>query len=121
MPASPPPGWTGQILLTPFDLTEDRGIGVRPALDLMRTLGIVPVVNENDALGVRNNDVLAAVLSGYLGADLLLLLTDVAGLYNRDPVLGEAAERITEVTAMHSDIEAIAGREWVHKSLPGRV
>jgi glutamate 5-kinase len=101
---------TGQILLTPFDLTEpDRGDGVRPAFDLMRTLGIVPIVNENDALGVRNNDVLAAILSGYLGAELLLLLTNVSGLYARDPLLDGAAERIAEVNGEITEVERIAG------------
>jgi glutamate 5-kinase len=100
---------TGQILLTPFDLTDlDRGEGVRPAFDLMRTLGILPIVNENDALGVRNNDVLAAILSGYLRAELLLLLTNVAGLYAPDPLLGGTAARITEVTNEITEVERIA-------------
>lgn len=100
---------TGQILLTPFDLTDPgRGDGVRPAFDLMRMHGIVPLVNENDALGVRNNDVLAAILGGYLGAELLLLLTDVPGLCARDPLLGGKGERIAEVTGAITDVERIA-------------
>ncbi|WP_221351712.1 glutamate 5-kinase [Streptomyces beigongshangae] len=101
---------TGQILLTPHDLVApERGGGVRRTLDLMRTLGAVPVVNENDALGVRNNDVLAALLSGYVGARLLLLLTNVAGLYDGNPLLGRDAVRITEVTGPISEVEAVAG------------
>ena len=101
---------TGQILLTPFDLTEpERNCGVRAAFDLMHTLGLIPIVNENDALGVRNNDVLAAILSGYLGAELLLLLTDVPCLYDADPLLGGTARRVVEVTSGISAAESIAG------------
>ncbi|MFG2906713.1 glutamate 5-kinase [Kitasatospora sp. NPDC048286] len=101
---------TGQILLTPHDLVApERGGGVRRTFDLMRSLGMVPVVNENDALGVRNNDVLAALLGGFLEARLLLLLTNVAGLYDGNPMLGEGAVRIAEVTGPISEVEAMAG------------
>jgi len=72
---------TGQLLLTPADLIEDgRHVGALATVRAMLALGLVPIINENDVLGVRNNDVLAAILSGCLGAELLLLLTDVPGL-----------------------------------------
>ncbi|WP_458091166.1 glutamate 5-kinase [Streptomyces malaysiensis] len=101
---------TGQILLTPRALVApERGGGVRRTLDLMRSLGMVPIVNENDALGVRNNDVLAALLSGFIEARLLLLLTNVAGLYDGNPLLGEDAVRIAEVMGPISEVEAVAG------------
>lgn len=100
---------TGQVLLTPFDLIDERRHGgVRLTLDLMRTLGIVPIVNENDALGVRNNDILAAVLSGYIRAKLLLLLTNVNGLYENNPALGGTPQPITEVTGELEKLETIA-------------
>lgn len=100
---------TGQLLLTPHELVEPgRGGGVRDTLDTMRALGFIPVVNENDALGVRNNDVLAALLSGYLGADLLLLLTDVPGLYDGDPRLGTAT-RVRRVASLGPEVERLAG------------
>ncbi|MFJ4771078.1 glutamate 5-kinase [Streptomyces uncialis] len=101
---------TAQLLLTPSDLTDpERGDEIRPALELMHTLSVVPIVNENDVLGVRNNDVLAAVLSGYLRADLLLLLTDVAGLYDQGrPLPGGQPRRIPEAVDGVAAIEAVA-------------
>ncbi|MFF4489538.1 glutamate 5-kinase [Streptomyces sp. NPDC001544] len=101
---------TGQILLTPPDLVSpEHGGGVRRTFDLMRSLGMVPIVNENDALGVRNNDVLAALLAGFVEARLLLLLTNVDGLYDGNPMLGQGAVRINEVTGPISGVEAMAG------------
>lgn len=101
---------TGQVLLTPYDLIEPRrGERVRATLDEMRTLGFVPIVNENDALGVRNNDVLAALLSGFLRAELLLLLTNVPGLYDRNPLLAGAARRVSHVPKLTPEVEAMAG------------
>lgn len=99
----------GQVLLTPHDLIDPRqGKRVRATFHHMRELGFVPVVNENDALGVRNNDVLAALLSGFLGARLLLLLTNVPGLYDRNPRLG-TARRISTVARLGPETEAMAG------------
>jgi glutamate 5-kinase len=101
---------TGQVLLTPHDLIEPgRGDRVRATFDEMRTLGFVPIVNENDALGVRNNDVLAALLSGFLRARLLLLLTNVPGLYDSNPLLGGTARRIGHVPRLTPEVEAMAG------------
>ncbi|NUT50600.1 MAG: glutamate 5-kinase [Saccharothrix sp.] len=97
---------TGQLLLTPRDMIgppEPTG-EFRRALDAMRALGVVPVANENDVLGVRNNDILAAVLTGYLGAELLLLLTNVDGFYDGGARVREA--RLTsalEAAARDSD------------------
>lgn len=101
---------TGQVLLTPHDLIGTRRGGrVRATFDEMRALGFIPIVNENDALGVRNNDVLAALLSGYLRAGLLLLLTNVPGLYDRNPLLGAPARRIGHVPNLTPAVEAMAG------------
>lgn len=101
---------TGQILLTPFDLVRvERDSGVRQTFDVMHALGFVPIVNENDALRVRNNDVLAAVLSGYLRARLLVLLTNVPGLYNSNPLLHADATPIAEVANVTAELEAAAG------------
>ncbi|MFC3454867.1 glutamate 5-kinase [Amycolatopsis speibonae] len=97
---------TGQLLLTPPDLVEEsRGGGVRHTLHTMLALGMVPVVNENDALGVRNNDVLAALLGGCLQAELLLLLTNVPGLYDSNPKLAPGARHIEEVPVLTAETE----------------
>jgi glutamate 5-kinase len=101
---------TGQVLLTPFDLVQpERNDRVRQVFDAMHALGFVPVVNENDALGVRNNDVLAAILCGYLRARLLVLLTNVSGLYDANPSLDEHAVPIAEVVDVTPELEAVAG------------
>jgi glutamate 5-kinase len=101
---------TGQILLTPHDLVETRpDHGVLHTFDEMRQLGFVPVVNENDALGVRNNDVLAALVSAFLGAGLLLLLTDVDGFYDSDPKSSGGTSRRIDTVSSISALEAMAG------------
>jgi glutamate 5-kinase len=101
---------TGQLLLTPPDLVDpSRGSGIRHTLETMLALGMIPVVNENDALGVRNNDVLAALLGSYLQADLLLLLTNVPGLYDCNPLLAQDARHIGHVAALTPELEELAG------------
>ena len=86
----------GQLLLGQQDLEQrDRALALRQTLLAMLEHGVVPVINENDAVetaahrgGERafaDNDRLAALLAAVLGADLLVLLTDVEGLYDRDP------------------------------------
>lgn len=101
---------TGQLLVTPYDLVDpERAASARGTLHAMLALGFVPVVNENDVLGVRNNDVLAALVSGFLGARMLLLLTDVPGLYDGNPLLGGAVRRIATVPALTPALEAVAG------------
>ncbi|WP_051385575.1 hypothetical protein [Actinokineospora inagensis] len=97
-----------QLLLTPPDLIEPAGTDFAHTVDALIDLGVVPVANENDALGVRNNDVLAALLAGFIGAELLLLLTNVPGLYDGDPVRGDAA-LIADVPVLNAEIEALAG------------
>lgn len=101
---------TGQLLLTPPDLVDpERESGVRHTLETMLALGMIPVVNENDALGVRNNDVLAALLGGYLRAGLLLLLTNVPGFYDSNPKLATSARHIGEVAMLTPAVEELAG------------
>jgi glutamate 5-kinase len=86
----------GQLLLGQHDLElRGRALALRQTLLAMVRQGVVPVINENDAVetaaragGERafaDNDRLAALLAAVLGADLLVLLTDVPGLYDRDP------------------------------------
>jgi glutamate 5-kinase len=101
---------TGQLLLTPRDLIEaGQDGGVRHTLEAMLALGMIPVVNENDVLGPGNNDVLAALLACHLQAGLLLLLTDVPGLYDSNPLLTEDARHIGEVHSLTPALEELAG------------
>ncbi|GAB2545032.1 glutamate 5-kinase [Brachybacterium huguangmaarense] len=82
---------TGQVLLAESDVIRSETYGnVRTALEAMLGLGVVPVVNENDTTATHeirfgDNDRLAALLAQLLGADLLVLLTDVDALYTAPP------------------------------------
>ena len=97
----------GQVLLTKDVLANrQQYLNAREALSRMLSLGVVPIVNENDSVGVEelrygDNDRLAAVVSHLAGAGMLVLLTDTEGLFSGDPRLDEEAELIDAV--QHTD------------------
>jgi glutamate 5-kinase len=104
-----------QILLT-IDDTERRGryLNARDTLETLLARGAVPVVNENDTVATAeirygDNDRLAARLAQLVGADCLVLLSDVDALYDADPRHSPGARRIAEVTRVTPELEAIAG------------
>jgi glutamate 5-kinase len=104
----------GQVLLTK-DVLANRGqyLHAREALDRMLTLGIVPIVNENDTvvvdeLRLGDNDRLAAIVSHLVGAAVLVLLTDTAGLYSQDPRLEYEAELLTAVRHTDETLDRLA-------------
>lgn len=93
----------GQVLIT-RDVVAGRGqyLHAREALERMLSLGIVPIVNENDTVVVDelkfgDNDRLAAIVSHLVGAALLVILTDTPGLYDDDPRVADDAQLITAV------------------------
>ncbi len=104
-----------QILLT-LDDTEERRrhLNARATLNTLLRLGTLPVINENDTVAtteirVGDNDRLAARVAAMLGADTLVLLSDIDGLYSADPRLNPAADFIAEVPEITPEIEAMAG------------
>ncbi len=106
---------TAQVLLTLED-TENRRryLNSRRTLAALLDLGVVPIVNENDTVATDeirygDNDRLAAQVASMAGADVLILLSDVDGLYTADPRATDAAERLESVTAVTPQIEAMAG------------
>lgn len=105
----------GQILLTAADLFDRRRyLHARDALQRLLALGIVPIVNENDAIAddeIRwgDNDRLAALVAHSLDAEVLILLTDTAGLHTADPRLDRAASLVEEIVEFDSILEAAAG------------
>ncbi len=106
---------TAQILLTHDDLA-DRGryLNARTTLLTLLRLGVVPVINENDTVAVEeirfgDNDTLAAQVVNLIEADLLILLTDQAGLYDADPRHNESAQLISEGEAGDTSLDAMAG------------
>lgn len=104
-----------QILVTPWD-TEDRRryLNARSTVETLLKLGAVPVVNENDTVATHeirygDNDRLAARVAQMISADLLILLSDVDGLYTADPNTDRSARFIEEVSGITPEIEAMAG------------
>ncbi len=107
-----------QALLTRHDLADRLGyLNARNTLLGLVDLGVVPIVNENDVVSIEelsestigDNDNLSAQVANLVDADLLLLLTDIAGLYTADPGRDPAARLIEEVPAIDDAIVAAAG------------
>ncbi|MBL8550067.1 MAG: glutamate 5-kinase [Hyphomonadaceae bacterium] len=104
-----------QALLTPDDTERRRRwLNARATFETLLTLGAVPIVNENDTVATveiryGDNDRLAARVAQMISADALILLSDIDGLYARDPRIDPQAEHIAEVRAITPEIEAMAG------------
>jgi glutamate 5-kinase len=105
----------GQVLLTPHDFGQrSQYLHARETLRRLLDLGVVPVVNENDTVAddeIRygDNDRLAALVSHMVAAELLVLLTDTAGLFTADPRLDERASLIEEIVEVDAALESVAG------------
>src|SRR5207344_2342129 len=96
----------GQVLLTGQDISDRaRYLNARNTLLALLGFGVLPIVNENDTVAVDeikvgDNDNLAALVAHLIDADLLILLTDVDGLYSADPRRDPAARRLETVEAV---------------------
>lgn len=104
-----------QVLLT-LDDTEDRRrhLNGRATIDTLLKLGAVPIINENDTVSTAeirfgDNDRLAARVAQMIGADTLVLLSDIDGLYTADPRKDPDARHIPVVTEVTAEIAAMAG------------
>ncbi len=106
---------TAQVLLTHDDLSHRRRyLNARSTLRTLLRLGVVPIVNENDTVAIEeirfgDNDTLAALVANLVEAELLLILTDQAGLYERDPRLDPRAAMVSERAASDPGLAAMAG------------
>ena len=105
----------GQVLLAPLDFSH-RGqyLHARGTLEALQALGVVAIVNENDAVAdeeIRfgDNDRLAALVANLVRASHLVLLTDTDGLLTADPRLDPQATLIEEVTAIDAELLGLAG------------
>ena len=104
-----------QILLTLGDAEERRRyLNARATLGTLMRIGAVPVINENDTVATSeirygDNDRLAARVAAMMGADCLVLLSDVDGLYSAPPASDPDAEFIAQVAVIDSRIEKMAG------------
>ncbi len=117
----------GQILLTHEDIkNRTRCINLMNTFDELLKMGIVPVINENDALSFTeikfgDNDNLSALIAQITEADLLLLLSDVEGLFDCDPNVNPDACMIPVVRRIDTDIEKTATGTESEKSVGGMV
>ncbi len=106
---------TAQILLTHDDLSNrTRYLNARSVLLKLITLGVVPVVNENDTvvtdeIRFGDNDTLAALVANLIDADLLVILTDQEGMFDSDPRHNPQAQLLTEVDALDLELDTMAG------------
>jgi glutamate 5-kinase len=104
-----------QVLLAPLDFVDRRQyLHARETIRRMLELGVVPIVNENDAIAddeIRfgDNDRLAALVAHLIRADLLVLLTDTAGVLSADPRSDGGATLIEQVVEVDSYLVAVAG------------
>ncbi len=104
-----------QILLSPDDTERRRRhLNARATTTTLLALGAIPVINENDTVATAeirfgDNDRLSARVAQMIGADTLVLLSDVDGLYERDPRVDPAAPHVPEVARVTPEIEAMAG------------
>lgn len=106
---------TAQILLTHDDIAQrQRYLNARSTLRTLLNFGVVPVINENDTVAtdeirLGDNDTLGALVANLIEADVLVLLTDQAGLYAADPRVNKNAQLIGEGRAGDPQLLAMAG------------
>ena len=115
-----------QILLSASDVQDrERYVNAKNALEASLKLGAVPVINENDSVATSeiklgDNDTLSAWAAYLVGADALIILTDVDGLYDADPRANPEAKRI-EVVQDVNEVERMAGAPGSTRGTGGMV
>ncbi len=111
---------TAQILLTHDDLADrQRYLNARSTLRSLLALGVVPVVNENDTVATDeirfgDNDTLAALVANFSEADVLVILTDQQGLFDKDPRHHSDAQLISQGRAGDHSLDSMAGTGGGH-------
>lgn len=103
-----------QILLTHDDLAHrDRYLNIRNTMSILFEWGILPIINENDSVSVKelrfgDNDTLGAMVTNLIDADMLILLTDVDGLYTGNPCSDDSAYRVNTIIQVDDEVEQMA-------------
>jgi len=114
-----------QVLLTKEDIKEnERRENAINTFNTLFEFGLIPVVNANDTvstneLDLSDNDRLSAHVSEIIGADLLVILTDIDALYNENPKTNPDAKRISRVTELTEEIFGMAGESGSAFSVGG--
>lgn len=121
-----------QILLSHDDLgNRKRYLNAKHTIEALLEKGVIPIINENDSVTVEeikigDNDSLSATVACLVDAQLLIILSDVDGLYDRDPSLksssgAEKAQLLSHVSRVNEDIEKIAGKSNNRLTVGGMV
>ncbi|MDE2787916.1 MAG: glutamate 5-kinase [Chloroflexota bacterium] len=121
-----------QVLLTLHDLSQRQSyLNVRNTLLSLLDLGVVPIVNENDVVAADeigeifgDNDRLSSLIAALIDADLLIILSDVDGLYTADPGSDPTATRIETVDSVDDGVFAMAGEHrnaWARGGMPTKL
>lgn len=116
-----------QILLTKNVIeNEQRKKNTITTLNTLLEWGVVPIVNENDAISADelefgDNDNLSAMVAKLIHADLLIILSDIDGLYNADPHHSSGAALISEIDEVTEDLFTIAGSSGSNRGTGGMV
>ena len=118
---------TGQLLVTKDDFeNEERHTNLHNSFMKLFEYGAIPVVNENDSVAVEeivfgDNDSLSAHVAKIVGADTLIILTDIGGLFSANPREDENAVLIHTVDAITDDILALAGGSGTNRGTGGMI
>jgi len=116
-----------QLLITNEDIANDtRHQNFSNTLNRLLQLGALPIINENDTVGTKeivigDNDTLAAIVAESVNADLLILLSDIDGLYTADPRTDPTATLIHRITKLDDRILALAGGSGTSRGTGGMV
>lgn len=104
-----------QVLLTHDDLSHrDRYLNIRNTMSTLFEWGILPIINENDTVSVKelrfgDNDTLGAMVTNLIDADMLICLTDVDGLYTENPCNDTSAYLVNTIVQVNDAVEKMAG------------
>ncbi|MBQ3691704.1 MAG: glutamate 5-kinase [Clostridia bacterium] len=119
-----------QVLLTKFAVdTEHKKQNVINTMETLLEMGIIPIVNENDTCAIDeldgdkigDNDRLSAIVAEIVNADLLVMLTDIDGLYNKNPKNNPDAEKIEVVEEITDEIRTMASGSGSNRGTGGMI
>ena len=116
-----------QILMTgAFVAIDDYGKNLNNTLFRLLELGVIPIVNENDTVTtdeivIGDNDTLGAIIAERVNADILIILSDIDGLYTANPETDPDAVRLDVIEEITEEIEALAGTAGSHLGTGGMV
>lgn len=118
---------TGQLLITKSDIENDkRRINLENTFEKLFEYGAVPIVNENDSVATEeivygDNDSLSAIVARLIGADKLIILSDIDGLFDDNPMENPDARLIPVVEEITDEIEALCGGSGTDRGTGGMV